>query len=311
VAQLLRDNAADARVADDVAALAAAYDEESVAASAAALVAATEDDLEALANAFGEPPSGEPWWRDVTAQALRYRWWVATSLAIIAVILFVHPAPLPAADDEGGGTSLIPTNDSPQALASVPSVVPEISVSDPFSFAIGSPAPSFEAPTEQTATFNTTPVTYAPAPTALRITQSGYASTLAGTPADQAPPADGLPVESLGGRVTKYSYIRLVGSGASLKLKALSDDGAALNDAEARVQLCHITTAGWKATRDAATADAPKYNEECVEGHLANAVWTFAFSSIQNPVDPNGWAIVPVTTGNPTFRVTFAPTAAS
>jgi hypothetical protein len=114
----------------------------------------------------------------------------------------------------------------------------------------------------------------------------------------------------LAGQVTKYSYIRLVGSGASLKLKALGDDGASLNDAEARVQLCPITTSGWKASRDVATSDAPKYSEQCIEGHGAGGVWSFSFSSIQNPVDPNGWAIVPVTSDNSTFRVTFAPTAA-
>lgn len=311
MAQLLRDNAADSRVAEDISALAAAYDEKSVAESAAALIAATEDDLQILAEAFPAPGADEAWWRDVTSQVLRYRWWVVTAIAIIAVILFVHPAPLPAADDNGAGTALIPTSDSQHAVATIPSAVPEVTVNDPFDFAIGSPSPALTAPAEDTTTFNPAPVTYSPAPTALRITQSGYASSLAGTPADQAPPANGLPAESLGGQVTKYSYIRLAGSGASLKLKALTDDGAALNDAEARVQLCHITTANWKAARDTASADAPKYNDTCIEGHIASGVWTFTFSAITNPVDPNGWAIVPVTTDNGTFRVTFAPTAAN
>jgi hypothetical protein len=154
-------------------------------------------------------------------------------------------------------------------------------------------------------------VTYAPAPTALRITQSGYASTLAGTPADQQPPKNGLPAETIAGRVTKYSYIRLAGSGASLKLTALTDDGASLNEADARVQLCHITKPGWKAARDAAPADAPQYNEQCLEGHGDKGVWTFTFSAVNDPVDPNGWAIVPITADNATFRVTFAPSAAS
>jgi hypothetical protein len=310
VAQLLRDNAADARVADDLRSLAAAYDDDAVAATAEAIEAATADDLALLAGAFTEPPTGEPWWKDTAAQVLRYRWWVAASIAIIGIILFVNPAPLPAGSEEAG-TSLIPTSDSQHAAATVtPDVVPQVSMEDPFDFSIASPEPAFDTPSD-TSTFDTTPVTYAPSPTALSISQSGYASSLSGTPADQEPPANGLPAESLAGQVTKYSFIRLVGSGASLKLKPLADDGAYLNAAEARVQMCHITTSGWKAARDVAASDAPKYNDDCIEGHLANSVWSFSFSSIHNPVDPNGWAIVPITDDGATFRVTFAPTAAA
>jgi hypothetical protein len=105
----------------------------------------------------------------------------------------------------------------------------------------------------------------------------------------------------------RYSYVRLSGNGAALKLKATGTD--APNGDTARVQLCHITTAGWKPSRATPTSEAPKYNAECLEGRESNQVWTFSFSSVQNPVDPNGWAIVPITAGNATFDVTFAPTA--
>jgi hypothetical protein len=308
VAQLLRDNAADARVADDIRALAAAYDEHAVAAADAAAESALADDFALLAGAFAEPATGEPWWKDAAVQVSRYRWWVVASVAIIAVILFVNPAPLPVGEGGETGTALIPTADAQHAAANAGEVVlPTQSISDPFDFS-PSPESTFDTPSDTT--FDTTPVTYAPAPTKLSISQSGYASSLAGTPADQEPPANGLPAEALAGRVTKYSYVRLVGSGASLKLKALTDDGASLNAAEARVELCHIVTSGWKPSRDTASADAPQYNDQCLEGQLASGVWTFNFSSIQNPVDPNGWAIVPVTTDSATFRVTFAPTAA-
>jgi hypothetical protein len=225
------------------------------------------------------------------------------------VIVFMQPAPLPVGHASEAGTSLIPTSDSQHASADAPEVLaPGQSISDPFDFSIASPEPTFDTPSNSS--FDTTPVTYAPAPTALTISQSGYTSSLAGTPADQEPPKDGLPTETIAGRVTKYSFIRLVGSGASIKLKALTDDGAGLNEADARVQLCHITTAGWKPARPAAPADAPQYDTACLEGKNANGVWTFNFSSIQNPVDPNGWAIVPVTADSATFRVTFAPSAA-
>jgi hypothetical protein len=309
VAQLLRDNAADSRVAEDVRALAAAYNEDAVAATAAATDAALADDMALLAEAFAEPSTGEPWWRGVGAQILRYRWWSAVAVAIVAVLVFVHPAPVPLGSNDDGNTALIPTADAQHAAATVPTGVPQVSVDDPFDFSLAAPEPTFNAP--PSTTFDTTPQTYEAPPTKLSISQSGYASSLAGTPADQEPPANGLPAEALAGRVTKYSFIRLVGGGASLKLKALTDDGASLNDAEARVQLCHITTANWKPARDASTSDAPKYNEQCLEGKAANGVWTFTFSAVFDPVDPNGWAIVPITAGNPTFRVTFAPTAAS
>ena len=309
MAQLLRDNAADARVADDVLALAAAYDERGVAATEAAVEAAVQDDMARLAEAFAEPPAGEAWWRATTAQILRYRWWVATALAIVLVLLFVHPAPLPLGGDEAG-TSLIPTSDSQHAAVTTPSVVPDVSVADPFDFSIATPAPDFDTPSDTSSSFDTTPVTYAPAPTQLRITQSGYASQFAPTPAEQQPADGGLPVQTVAGQVMRYSYVRLSGSGASLKLKATGTDAA--NAATVRVQLCHITTANWKPSRATPMSEAPKYNEECLEGKgTPGGTWTFNFSSVQNPVDPNGWAIVPITADSATFNVTYAPTAQS
>jgi hypothetical protein len=299
VAQLLRDNASDARVTDDVLALAAAYDDDAIEASAAAMREALAEDMAMLSKAFGEPSSGESWWSETRTQVLRYRGYVAAAVVILAVIVFVHPAPRPLAIGDSGDTSLIPTSDSQRAAASSPSLLPPASdaFSDPFDFVV--PAPTSDNAFAVTPEpFDATPERYAPAPTTLRVASSGYSSTFAGTPADQAPPANGLPAESIGGQVTKYSFVRLVGSGAGL------------NESAARRQLCHITTANWKATRGAAPGDAPKYDATCIEGHVASGVWIFNFSAVTNPVDPNGWAVVPITDGNATFRVTFAPSAA-
>jgi hypothetical protein len=312
VAQLLRDNAADSRVAEDVRALAAAYDDDAVAASVQAMEAARADDLALLAEAFAEPGTGESWWKDTAAQMLRYRGYLAAAVVVFAIVVFMHPAPRPLANTGDGDTALIPTSDAQKAAAASTAVVPPATdaFSDPFDFVVPEPT-SDDAFATTPVPFDTTPQTYAPEPTALSISQSGYSSTFGGTPADQEPPAKGLPVESIGGQVTKYSYLRLVGSGASLKLKALTDQGASLNAEAARVQLCQLTTASWKPTRGTAPGDAPKYNAQCLEGHLASGVWTFTFSAVFNPVDPNGWAIVPITADNATFRVTFAPTAAA
>jgi hypothetical protein len=311
VAQLLRDNAADSRVLDDLSTLAGAYDEQAVAATAAAQRDAQVDDLALLTEAFGEARNDTPWWRDVAEQVLRYRAWVSVAVVVLAVIVFVSPAPKPLASGDEGNTALIPTSDAAHAAANAAAtqVAPTAPIDDPFDFSVAAEAPSddtFAATTPTT--FDTTPQTYAPAPSVLRISQSGYASRFAPTPAEQEPADGGLPVQAVAGQVVRYSYVRLNGSGTVVKLRATGVDAA--NSETARVQLCHITTAGWKPSRATPMSEAPKYNAECVEGHSTNTTaWTFNFG-VFNPVDPNGWAIVPITAGNATFDVTFAPTAA-
>lgn len=309
VPQFLRDNAGDPRVEEDLRALSEAYDDQSVAASDEAMRAARADDLELLAAAFvPSEPAGAGRWQRAVGHVSGYRLYYLGAVAVLLVLLFVSPAPLPSGDDDDGGNVLIPTSDSARTAATSPVTSAVAGSDEPFEFTFpgtdittAEPAPEYSAP----------PVTRAPAPRPLRITESGYASSFAGTPADQEPPGKGLPVEAIGNRVTKYSYLKLAGDEKVLRLKALSDDGASLNDAAARVELCHITTPGWKAQRDVATADAPKYNADCVEGKKASGgVWSFTFSSVHDPLDANGWAVVPITADSSTFRVTFGPTAA-
>jgi hypothetical protein len=309
VPQILRDNAADPRVDDDIRALSEAYDDDSVTASVEAMRAARADDLEVLAAAFvPSDPAGQTAWQRALDHVSGYRLYYLGAVAVLLVLLFVSPAPLPSVSNDDSGSVLIPTSDSAHTAATSPVTSPAFVSSEPFEFTYpgtdvytAEPAPEFSAP----------PVTSKPAPRPLRITQSGYASSFAGTPADQEPPGKGLPAEVIGGQVTKYSYLKLAGDTKVLRLKALSDDGASLNDAEARVQMCHITTAAWSPKRDVAKGDAPKYNTQCLEGKKGDGgVWTFTFSAVNDPLDANGWAVVPITADNATFRVTFAPTAA-
>ena len=118
------------------------------------------------------------------------------------------------------------------------------------------------------------------------------------------PPGNALPVEVIAGQATKYSYARLAGEATSLRLRAITDDGAELNPAQARVQLCQITS-NWTPSRGTPCSDAPTYGDVCVAGVAKNDVWSFNLART-NALTTNGWAIVPVLDGNATFRVTFA-----
>jgi hypothetical protein len=309
VPQLLRDNTGDARVTDDVERLAAAYNDDAVTASVEAMQAARAEDLALLKTVFAERSAeGESLGRKLATQLMRHRLYVGAAVAFLALVLFVSPVPLPLAGGDDGDTALLPSFGSHDATAVTTLPTPEVTSSDLFDFTIPEDDPF--APVEFTPVF-TAPDETPAAPAPLRITQSGYASAYAPTPAEQAPPKNGLPIEAIAGQVTKYSYMRLSGGATELRLKTLGDDGASMNAADARVELCHVTTPGWKPARAVRTTDAPKYSGQCLEGTRgSNGIWTFAFSDIFNPVDANGWAIVPVTADNPTFRVTFAPTAA-
>jgi hypothetical protein len=310
VPQLLRDNTGDSKVVEDVQSLAAAYSDDAVAESAEAMRQARVDDLALLAELVASRERSEiPLWRRAATQIVRYRNYSIAAVVILAILLFRSPVPLPAADRAEDNSTLLPTSDARHdAVATTPSTVPafDFASSAPFDFAI--PDDSFAPPVSE-APFETTDTTPTTVPV-LRFSQTGYASTLAGTPFDQEPPGNGHPVETIAGRVTKYSYARLAGEGTVLRLKEVTGDNASISPEDARVQLCHITTAGWKPSRATPSGDAPKYDAACLEGHRSSGVWTFTFSDVFDPLDANGWAIVPFTAGNPTFRVTFAPTAA-
>jgi hypothetical protein len=258
-----------------------------------------------LAGAFvaGEAAAGVPWWRRARVHANRYRTLYGIAVAVLAVLLLRSPVPLPAAESADEATVAVgdalaapaapaPDSEFPIVAASPLDIAPVIDEFPSLDAASVTPAPQ--------------PVTAASNP--LRVQQGGYASVFAGTPLEQAPPGDGYPVETLAGSATKYSFVRLAGGGSVLRLRMLTDEGASLNDATAQVEACHITTGGWAPSRGETLNQAPKYNgNDCVRASRdTSGVWTFRFA-LGNALDREGWALVPVTGDNATFRVTFSP----
>jgi hypothetical protein len=310
VPTVLRDNASDPRVSSDVAKLAAAYSEDAIAAAEVAAEHARQVDLEQLVAVYGVEEQRSALLPLVIRHLRRYRTPYLVAAVVLGVLLFRGPVPPPleeaaeettdvgapaavsaaplAATGPSDAFALAPS--SPLDVTGLESPVPEPEAGD-----FSSPAPAAASPS--------------PPPSILQIAVSGYASALGGTPVEQPPPGDGLPVESIGGSTTKYSFFRLTGGGTILRLKMLGDNGASLNDAAAGVEVCHLSSGGWKAGRGVATSDAPAYDSDCVAGTRSDTVWTFRFV-LDDPVGGNGWAVVPVTTGNATFRITFAPQTA-
>ncbi len=282
----MRDNSADRRVTSE---------EERAA------------DLAALSEAYtSSTVDAEPRWRSSAVHVNRYRTLYAAATVVLAVLLLRNPVPLPV-DELAEETTELPRADT---AATDIGVFPEVA------------ADAATAPLEPTGAAETSPFEPAntdtsfeaprvpPAPAVLRIAASGYASTFGGTPLEQPPPGDGLPIEALADSTTKYSFVRLSGKGRVLRLRMLNDDDASINDTVANVQACHITTANWAPGRGMATADAPQYDtSNCIQGTRAtDGTWSFSFV-LDDPADRNGWALVPVLTNDGTFRITFAPNA--
>lgn len=309
--QILRDNAIDPRVVSDLEHLASSYDADTVAAAAADADAARVADLALLTASYREPSaSTEAWFRAPLRHLSRYRTPYAIAAAVLAVFLFRSPVPLPPSDQAEANTVFTtgqgaapPVTDPLAATGAFPEVAAPLDLGFPDEFAAGFdvPAAGDSFATSDAGVGATKPV--------LRIAQSGYASTFAGTALEQAPPGDGLPVELLAGRTTKWSFVRLTGEAKQLRLRMLTDSGASLNDAIASVQVCHITTAGWAPARGETTSKAPKYDNNCLLGSRdGSGVFTFTYV-LDDPRDTNGWAVVPAATSG-TFRVTFSPAAA-
>ena len=141
----------------------------------------------------------------------------------------------------------------------------------------------------------------------LRIVGSTWASRQAGTPlAKEGVPEGTLPV---GFRVTddKLSFIRLAGDQTIL---TLAEDPAGVRETNGPivVQLCAVTTDGWKDGEAIAIPDAPAWDAgSCVLGErdAGSGSWTFDLSSFPSAVDPKGFALVPGEGGGLDFQVAF------
>ena len=117
MAQLLRDNAADARVVDDVAALATAYNQTGIADAAESHLRQREHDLALLAELFAKSDEAvAPLWRRVVTHLGRHRTYYVIAALVLGIVLFRSPEPLPLADGDSDANVVIPTGDNAAAL---------------------------------------------------------------------------------------------------------------------------------------------------------------------------------------------------
>ncbi|MEA3078317.1 MAG: hypothetical protein QOF60_3225 [Actinomycetota bacterium] len=146
---------------------------------------------------------------------------------------------------------------------------------------------------------------------ALSILESGYASAAGGTPAEQSPPGNGLPVAAVGGNDAKRSFVRLSGTETTLRLKAIAGSMDQVTTYQAAVKACVITTADWVPRRGQKLDAGPAYDlSQCATGVAgAGGVWTFDLGYFGSVSAGNGFALVPGAGTVPSFEITFEPRA--
>ena len=143
-------------------------------------------------------------------------------------------------------------------------------------------------------------------PEPLRIKKSGYSSRTGGTPLEQEPPGNGLPVGAVGGEATKRSFIELEGDETVIKLK-LIEDSSNVGAEAAGVRVCPIVTE-WQAERGVAMDAEPAWSTPCVDGTRAeDGVWTFDLSAFGSPGTAVGFALTAGTAPGLSFNLTFDP----
>ena len=144
----------------------------------------------------------------------------------------------------------------------------------------------------------------------LTIVKSGYSSATAGTPLEQEPPGNGLPVAAAAGQVAKRSFVGLAGDETILKLK-LVDDPSNLGAEQAVVRACPIVVEEWQGARGQAMEAEPLWNEPCVDGKRGDdGIWTFDLSTFGKPGDMPGFALTPGSdAAGASFNLTFDPKA--
>lgn len=233
-------------------------------------------------------------------------------------VLEGHPATAPAAaTEELAATEPPPVASSPPATPSpvlitpptggAPSPVAQVPVA-----AAGSPPgarPPAATPTAEPA----------PPPVASRgrarlsVISSGYTSATGGTPlSGPEVPEDGLPVGARLGQVDKMSFLRLAGTGTSLRFGLVEDPGANQLEQVAAVEACPITEEDWSIDEPGAPpSQAPAYDStRCVAGEReSDGSWMFDLAVLAPLEGGSGVALVPVVDGASTFQVTFSAVA--
>ena len=315
---IVRDNASDARVLADLEQLAAVYGTVAAPAAEPEITDPAVSDVELLAEAYGTEPvesRSVPSPAVVAAHVRRNRTVYGVAAALLAVLTLVEPvAQVTAPGDAetaafgtpappGAAAATAGELPGPGGAVATPPVFDAIFPADPATFAA---SPSFEA-----STLPPIPPSFVELLEPLRIVDSGYASTTGGTPLEQPPPGDGLPVTAVGPHAARYSFIRLAGTAPVLTLSLVTEPGSSLNEGSAAVSACRITDPGWTGKRGVPTSEAPAYDaNDCVKGAAdEGGMWNFDLSARTDRTDPNGFALVPSPDAGAPFQVVFNPVA--
>lgn len=145
-------------------------------------------------------------------------------------------------------------------------------------------------------------------PEPLRITKSGYSSATGGTPLEQAPPENGLPVSKAGSEVVKRSFIGVSGDESILRLK-LVDDPSNVGVEQAVVRACPIVVEDWKAERGQSFDDQPLFQDTCVDGVRGDdGIFSFDLSKLGTVSEFPGFALTPGAVAG-AYSLTFDPQA--
>ena len=172
-----------------------------------------------------------------------------------------------------------------------------------------SPADSSTASREEPATADVTstpsPPTTSPSG-GVRVSEGRYAT--ASTPlVPGGEPGRFLPVAFRVGTPDKQSYLRLAGTGTTLRLTLSTEPGHQIGTVDA-IRACRIVPASWTLDDGSSLATAPEVDPiDCTLGRPGPDGWTFDLGGIDAR---NGVALVPTGPSTGSFQIVFNGTDA-
>lgn len=198
--------------------------------------------------------------------------------------IITAPGPEPADDPLVGGGVVA----AGAGTESVPSAVPEDSGPQPFTPPPPGPRPADQPPIAVEAT-------------PLHVQFARYASA-SGPLLPGGAPGEYLPVALRLGAPDKQSYLRLRGTGTTLRVLLSAQPAHQIGTAPA-IRACRITAPDWQLEDGSALASAPKTDPvDCALGRPGDDGWTFELANVDIR---HGIALVPSGPSTGSFQVTF------